>query len=316
MPQTTTPKYPSTQQELNSIADTIYDSLEIPEILAAFEEKKPGKYTAGFIVDLRTRKTTAFNFPDEEQRNSIHEAFKVELIGLKVICCDNFQDLKGYIHDGFPKNLWKVKYDEAGMTVYESASHNNWENLVALNKRMKDFIALYPTELTAGFMPAGFSAKVSSDTQNFDAKYAEFKTARGTYLGTGAKINANNLVYEDLQNLQNDAHMVFRYKPEALKLFMFSVVKAFVSPPGSASLGIDIIEEGTNLPLANATITIQSATGIAITKTSNDLGQVNFPNIDPDNYRVKIQPAGKREINLVKEVNTGVSARLKVTIPA
>jgi hypothetical protein len=180
---------------------------------------------------------------------------------------------------------------------------------------MTDFIGLYPTELTNGFMPAGFSAKVSTDAQNFAAKYEEFKTARGTYLGTGAKINANNIVYEDLQNLQNDAHMVFRYNPEALKLFMFSVVKAIVSPPGSASLGIDIIEEGTNLPVANATITIQSATGIAITKSTDDKGQVDFPNIDPDNYKVKLQPVGKPEINLVKEVNTGVSARLKVTIP-
>ena len=53
MPNTTTPKYPSTQQELYSIADTMYDSLEIPSNLAAFEAKKPGKYTPDFILELK-----------------------------------------------------------------------------------------------------------------------------------------------------------------------------------------------------------------------------------------------------------------------
>jgi hypothetical protein len=316
MPQTTTSKYPSTQQELYSIADTMYDNLENPTNLAAFQAKKPGKYTPAFILGLRANKTAAFNMPDDVQRNSIFETFKVELTGLNAICCENFQDLKGYIHDGFPKDQWKIKYDEAGMTVYESASHNNWENTIALNKKMNDFIDLYPAQLTTGFMPVGFAAQVSEDADAFALKYAAFKSAKETSVATGAKLTADNQVYSDLQNLQNDAHIVFRNNPEALKQFMFSVVKSIVSPPGSASLGIDLKEEGTNLPVADATVTIQSATGIAVTKTTNDMGQVDFPQIDPDNYRVKIQPVGKPDINLVKEVNTGVSARLKVMIPA
>ena len=53
-----------------------------------------------------------------------------------------------------------------------------------------------------------------------------------------------------------------------------------------------------------------------ITATTDEKGQADFLSIDPDNYKVKIQPVGKPEINLVKEVNTGVSARLKVMVPA
>jgi hypothetical protein len=210
----------------------------------------------------------------------------------------------------------KIKYDEAGMTVYDAALHYNWDNVVALNKKMKDFIDLYPTQLTNGFMPLPFKAKVLSDEDKFAQKYAAFKTSKETSTATGAKITADNLVYQDLQNLQHDAHIVFRNNPEALKQFMFSVIKTRISPPGSASLGIDVKEEGTNLPVANATITIQSETGIAITKATNDAGQADFPHINPDNYKIKIQSVGKPDINLVKEVNTGVSARLKITIPA
>ncbi len=316
MPHTPTPKYPLTQQELYSIADTMYDSLEEPANLAAFQAKKPGKYTPVFIAQLRANKKTAFTMPDDDQRNSIHETFKVELTGLADTCCNNFQDLKGYIHDGFPSDQWTIKYDEAGMTVYTSASHNNWENVVALNKKANDFIAAYPTQLTAGFMPAGFAMQVSDDAGKFDLKYAAFKSSRQTGTGTGAKITADNVVYTDLQNLQNDAHIVFRTDAEALKEFMIASVKNIVSPPGSASLGIDLIEEGTNLPVDKAVITIQSATGKAMTLTTDATGKVDFHKINPDNYKVKIQPVGKPEINLVKEVNTGVSARLKVTIPA
>jgi hypothetical protein len=316
MPQTTTPNYPSTQQELYSIADTMYANLENPINLAAFEVVKPGKYAPDFILDLKTRKTTAFEMPGDVQRSSIHEASRKELTGLKDICCENFQVLKGYIHDGFPKDQLKIRYDEAGMSVYESAANSNWEKVVELNKNMKDFIDLYPTQLATGFMPVPFKAKVASDSNKFDEKYAAFKLSRETTSATGAKIAADNLVYVDLQNLQNDAHIVFKDNPETLKQFMFLEIKTLISPPGSASLGIDLIEDGTNLPVANAAITIQSETGIAISQTTNEAGQADFPKIDPDNYKVKIQPVGKPEINLVKEVNTGVSARLKVKVPA
>ena len=165
-------------------------------------------------------------------------------------------------------------------------------------------------------MPDSFKAKVLSESNNFDVKYEAFKSSRETASGSDAKVSANNLVYDDLLNLQNDAHIVFKDYPETLKQFMFLEIKTLISPPGSASLGVDLTEDGTNLPVANATITIQSETGIAITKTSDEKGQADFLSIDPDNYKVKIQPVGKPEINLVKEVNTGVSARLKVKIPA
>ncbi|MEI6487595.1 MAG: carboxypeptidase-like regulatory domain-containing protein [Bacteroidota bacterium] len=316
MPHTPTPKYPFTQQELYSIADTMYDNLENPTNLAAFQTKKPGKYTPAFIAQLRANKKAAFTMPDDDQRNSIHETFKVELIGLADTCCNLFQDLKGYIHDGFPKDQWNIKYDEAGMTVYESASHNNWENVVALNKKVNDFIEANPAPLTDGFMPATFPGDCTTASTAFDSKYAAFKTSRQTGTGTGAKITADNIVYADLQNLQNDGHIVFRKDAEALKQFMMSHVKNIVSPPGSASLGIDLIEQGSNLPVANAIIIIQSATGIAITLTSDASGKVDFHKINPDTYKVKIKPVGKPEINIVKQVDTGVNARLKVTIPA
>ena len=87
-----------------------------------------------------------------------------------------------------------------------------------------------------------------------------------------------------------------------------------VAPAGSASFKIELIAVGTNLPIPNGIVTIQSATGIAIKGTTNADGVFEFTKVDPDNYKVLIQIEGKPDINETKEVNTGVNARMKVMV--
>ena len=315
MPNLPTNRFPGTQTEEYAVSNLMYDTLEIPDILAAFEAKKPGKYTSAYILGLRNNRTTAKSLPDEEQRSAIHETLRIELKGLNFNCCENFQDLKGYIRDGFPKNEWRVKYKEAGLHDYDNARNSRWVSTNDLNSKMETFITTYTTQLTNGYMPAAFATKVTADATAFTLKYNAFELSKGTGVGTSAKVIANNVVYDDMQNLQNDAHMVFRNDAARLKLFMIMEVKKQVSPPGSANLGIELKEKESNLPVANASITIQSATGIAMHATTNAQGEADFSNIDPDVYHVKIQVTDKPEINLTKEVDTGVSARMKVVIP-
>ncbi|MEI8204835.1 MAG: carboxypeptidase-like regulatory domain-containing protein [Bacteroidota bacterium] len=315
MPNRPKPNFPGTQNEEYAVSKLMYDRLEITEIHDAFEAKKPGKYTSGFILSLRDNRTTAMNLPDDEQRSAIHETLRIQLVGLNFNCCENFQDLKGYIHDGFPKNEWQVKYKEAGLHDYTPASHGNWVSTNDLNSKMKTFISTYATQLANGYMPTAFATKVTTDAAAFTVKYDAFESSKGTGVGTSAKVIANNVVYEDMQNLQNDAHMVFRNDAAKLKLFTIMEVKKQISPPGSANLGLELIEKGSNLPIENASITIQSATGVAKHATTNAQGEADFSNIDPDVYHVKIQITGKPDMNLTKEVDTGVSARMKLVIP-
>jgi hypothetical protein len=42
------------------------------------------------------------------------------------------------------------------------AQQNNWQKVVSLNKKMTDFMAAYPKELAAGFMPLTFPADVAA----------------------------------------------------------------------------------------------------------------------------------------------------------
>jgi len=308
------PDYDMTQGELYSVADSMFASLGDPAKLAKFAAKKPAKYVPGILLTLKATLNTAKNMPDSVQVSSIHETNLLDLQSLTIPCEDNLQDLKTYIHDGWPKQYWKVKYDEAGMVDYEQASHGNWESVVKMNKKMNDFIANNTADLTTGNMPAGFALQVQNDSDAFDLKYTDFKNSRETAAVTAAKINANNVLYAALQDIQNDAHSAFRRDAAGMREFMISVVKILVSPPGSASLGMTFIEVGSNLPLVNVKVTIQSATGIAKVAVSVADGTLEFTHLDPANYRVLVQAPGKPDMNLTKEVNTGVNARMKVMV--
>jgi len=189
--------------------------------------------------------------------------------------------------------------------------------VVALNKKMVDFIANYPTELGNGHMPGAFPTKVIGDIGAFNLKYGAFKTAKQTGTGTGAKITADNVVFGNTQDLQNDAHIVCIDDAELLKEFMFMAVKKVVSPAGSASLGVSAEQGGTNVMMAGVKFTIQSATGVAMSVTTGADGLGEFPSgLDPDNYKGTVEAEGKDTIHFVKEVNTGVNARLKIIFPA
>lgn len=304
------PTYDSTQQELYSISDTMNTNLGVN--MAAFAAYKAGKYTALFLTALRGKRTAAMAFPDEDQRTSVFETLKVGTTDARIKCTNNFDDLRGFIDDGFSDELRKIKYEEAGGNFMRDALRNNWEKVVGLNLAMIDFIALYPAELGAGFMPATFAAKVALDSGAFNTVYGQFKVARQTGVATGAKITANNLVDDDMKDLQRDAGRVYRDDAEKLKLFTIGVIKDIVSPPGSASLKITCKQKVTNVPKQGLVITIQSRDGIAIEGTTDATGVVVFENIDPADYSVVIVVPGFPNIVKVKEVNTGVAARMEV----
>ncbi len=309
-----TANYDCTQQELYSIADTMYGN--IPTDLADFLLHKPLKYVPLFLSDIAARRTTAMGMKDDTQTSSVHETLKQELTDMRVICTDNFGKLKSYIVDGFPENVHKTKFDEAGQLLMGASLKNNWEKVVDLNKKVKDFIAAYPTELDAGFMPVGFAGDVNTAITNYDLKYSAFKNARQTGTATGGKIKANNLVDKDMKSIQSDAFVIFKYDAEKLKRYTITVIKSIVSPPGSASLKITCKQAVTNVLMVGLDITIKSKDGIAQTGVTDATGVLVFDNIDPADYTVTVKVVGHPDMVIAKEVNTGTAARLDVSTPA
>lgn len=306
-------KYNCTQQALYSIGNLAWDNCLA--FISSFVAYK-AKYVALFVTGKKTAIATASALPDDTNRRSPAELARLQLQILNDTCDLDFQKLKGYIEDGFPKAEWTTRFNSAGQTYYAKSANENWENTVGMNNNMNAFIALPANNallLSPGGMPVGFAAQVTTDTGAFLTKYNAMKTARETGVATGGKVTANNAVYDDMQLMFHDAHRVFPTDAEKLLQFNFHALKNIVAPPGSASLKVTV-QKPDNSFVAGVPVTIQSATGVPITVNTDADGVAHFDGIDPDPYRVTLNVATFVPVDEEKDVDTGVDARLVVKL--
>ncbi|MFI5220372.1 MAG: hypothetical protein ACHQNT_12885 [Bacteroidia bacterium] len=301
--------YKCTEVELYSISELAINNLETD--LAAFAAKK-AKYTALFVTGLRGLRTTAMGLPDEETRNATHQTLKGLLPGLAEPCKDNFNDLKGYIRDGWPNENPTPRYEAAGLIKYNNIGANNWENVVGMNESMTQFIADNTAILTApGGMPGTFAAKVTTDATAFGDTYSDYKTSRETGTARAAKIKANNNLYDAVVEFQKDGvEMVFRKDEANQKRYIFSALKDIVSPPGSASLKVTI-KNALDILIPDKTVTIKKIGSAPIMSRTNAEGVALFASVDAGAYEGEVDNNGV-PVRFTKDVNTGVDARVVV----
>ncbi len=311
--------YTCTEQELYAIAELGYNNLEGD--LAVFAAKST-KYDATFLAALRLTRTDAMALPDEEERDVEHQVLRNQLVkDFLPPVLDNFNDLKGYIKDGWPNQDPEPRYEAAGGKKYAKAAEKNWEYVVGLNDSMTKFIAAHSGKLAdPGGMPAAFAAKVSGDEGNFDDKYDLFMLARETSAARAEKVTANNLLHKELMNvLEDGAERVYRNDEAKQKNYVFATLKDIVSPPGSASLRALVLrEDDTPVEGASVTIRLQGAEALGvvappITVITDGEGVALFENADPGRYDGSATSAdGTVTETFTKEIDTGVKARVTV----
>ena len=305
-------KYKCTQQELYGISDSMITSLTAH--MAPFTAMKPTKYVAGFPAALQLQRTNTMALLDDDQRTALHEIQRARLVILADKCIYDFKVLRTYINDGFPIGERHAQYVSAGQNNFKKAINENWEEVTGMNTKMNAYLAIAAnvTALTTGHMQTGFAALVTADTLAFQTSLTAFMGTRHTGTATGDKIKANNLLYDAMIDLHTDAVVAIEGDLELLKEFTFSDVKNLISPPGSASLEVELMKVVANTPV-DGTITIQKEGGIAIVLPTTD-AVAKFAHIDPARYHVHVVVAGSPDVDVFKDVNTGVNARLKLTI--
>lgn len=311
--------YNSTELELYAIAELGYNNLE--EDLAAFAAKNT-KYDATFLAALRQTRTDAKALPDEEARNVTHQVLRNKLVkDFLPPVLDNFNDLKGYIKDGWPNEDPEPRFEAAGGTKYAKAATKDWENVVGLNDSMKKFITDNAAILeTPGGMPDSFADKVTADAANFSTNYDLFMKARETGVARGEKVTANNLLHSQMMDVFEDgAERVFRNDAAKQKNYVFATLKDIVSPPGSASLRALVLrEDDTPVEGASVTIRLQGAEEIEIvappiTVVTDAEGVALFESADPGRYDGSATSGdGTVTVDFTKEIDTGVNARVTV----
>ena len=311
--------YRCTELELYAIGELAYNNLEGD--LPAFAAKST-KYTTDFLAALRLTRTTAMDLPDEEARNVEHQVIRNQLVDeFLPPVLDNFNDLKGYIKDGWPGEKPEPRYEAAGGTKYAKAAKKNWENVAGLNDSMKKFINAHAAKLTdPGGMPDSFPLKVVADDGNFTTSYDLFMQARETSVARGEKITANNLLHKELMKvLEDGAERVFRNDAAKQKNYVFDTLKDLVSPPGSASLRALVIRED-DTPVVDVSVTIRlkdaellEIVAPPITVVTDAEGIAQFENADPGRYNGSATSSdGLVSVNFSKEIDTGVKARITV----
>ena len=303
-----TPVYKCTQMQLYSISETAISNLEAN--LPVFFDFKT-KYTAAYVDSLKAARVAAFSLADVDVRNAVSETLRMEMLPFATNCIKHFQYLKRYIDDAFSVDLRTINYKAAGLTEYDGAKMNNWEDMIGMNLKMNAFIKANISLLTTnGYMPATFAAKVVADSDGFAMKYAGFKVARQTSEKTAEKVRANNALYTSMMDFMADGQMLFSGNDEMKKLFTFSVLKSLVSPPGSASLKVAVRNnDGSAAEGIKVIIREDEDNAPEIVGVSDASGEVFFNKIDAGVYGVSV---GFEKVQLfTKEVNTGVDARME-----
>jgi hypothetical protein len=308
--------YNCSENELYAITLIILQNLtnDRPDFFA-----KKAKYTAGFITALEGQRTAAIALPDEESRNGVHQSAKNLLPGLLVPIKDNFNDLKGYIRDGWAGEDPKPRYEAAGLNDYNSIGVNNWEAVLDLNEQMNDFIndAVNNPILIdpgPGGAPATFPAKVTADANAFEAQYTLFMLSRQTTTARNAKIQANNDLYDAIMDVCKDGkEMIYRTDSGGRKRYTWDTIKDMVSAPGAASLKVTGKHADDTL-VASANVEIKQTGQPAITVQLVN-GTALASNVDPGDYAGKIIINGNVVATFNKTVNVGTNARIEVQVP-
>lgn len=306
------PEYRTSQAVLYSLLLTAWSNCLL--LLGDFTAVK-GFYLAAYVAAAKAEVVAARNLPNEEERGSVSQADRVQLVKRLNKCLRNFRVLKLYIKTAFAEDLVDIKIQEAGGIYYALASNENWASAVLLNTTMMHFINTYSVELLAGNnMPAGFEALVIADAGTFETDYETYKSDAQTTDETDEKIVANNAVYKKAMLMMEDGKVIFEEDPGKQKMFELTALLDLIAPPGSASLTVDVLVEGENKAAVGLSVDIQADGGVVLHDETDANGEAHFLNTPPTDYHYTISGVGFETVQGSKTIGVGIAARFEVKV--
>ena len=139
-------------------------------------------------------------------------------------------------------------------------------------------------------MPATFTASLTLAATNFANQYLTFKSAEETSSATAVKINANNACYRTLTGMLRDGQVIFANDLETKKLFVFSTLWDLINPPVTGMKG-EVKVNGSNEPMAGATISIQKEGEVAFEMLTDDDGRYSHQ-VSAEKYTISVGAVG------------------------
>lgn len=191
-------------------------------------------FTTLYCDNVKTHAIDAEALPNAIIRSSKHEEKRVLILPQAKICLNLAIKLKYYIRKTWAKNLWNIKYNEAGLSVYRKASKGNWEVLAVMLNNNKIFITDNSAALIAKGMPADFGTNFNTQLgalrpliMSFVEAENEAKIARNT------KVTANNNLWLEVTNIAEAGKLIYINDPGKRDLFTISTQLELISGAGS-----------------------------------------------------------------------------------
>ena len=308
------PAYKCTQDELYAVCLLIWASCK--KHIAMFVLFRI-YYTLTYIADKITEILTANNIPDAQTRINVAEEKHIGLTKKIDECVEKWRGLELYIIKAFPKDVVKIKLEDAGKSLFKKAAHYNWEKAGQLMKKGSTFIADNLAALQAAGMPATFQAEFDTLKVDGVTMYMEFEQAMDDAEElTTEKVNKNNFIYEELKMVCRDGQHIFRKDRAKKEEFIFSCVLERVRGATSAYHEIKIpansqkvIEEivanspflnigQTELVLCNGDVTCTVGTGEVLQSGDATIVQPGVKTITVLNTNATLE--GRCKVRVVK----------------
>jgi len=227
---------PCSQATLYTVARNIWNAVK--SNIADYSGAK-GYYDVAYCEARILEIKAAEYLPDSQGRGTDSEIFKLELTGLAATFREEWQWLKGYIEDGFPKLEVKARVEEAGDKYYGKSGSSDWESVTQLMKQGRLFLAKPEriAVLTANnLMPDTFPDRFLAAETKFSEKHQAFMRAgQIAKEGTGEKAEANDTVYGKVMVACKDGKKLYRRDPIKAKQFTFKYQVGLVDGFGGPS---------------------------------------------------------------------------------
>jgi len=283
-------------------------TLAIP-ILPNFSNFKP-KYSALFINTQADEIEITASLPDKGMRNEDSKRYRVILAQKNEICLSNYDSLKRYIIDAFPKAEHKLSFASAGQSYCKKAKRNNWDSVNAMNDAASAFVTKHLATLTANqVMPPAFQTTLNAAIADFKAQHSLFIAEEAAIAAIAqAKVEANNKLCRNLKAMLADGQTIFKKNPAVKKQFTFSFLRYLASGIGTSGIKGSIVDALTDQPLSGVEISIVKKNR---TITSDDTGHYELLQVASGRYKIKFTKAGYLPVILEDyEIKRGITSTL------
>ncbi len=281
------------------------------ELLAKFSRFK-SKYTDSYLDDALKKVNDAKKIEVVSKRNATKKESRTDLVAAAKLCRQNFNKLKRFISDAFPKAVINDKFQAAGASFYKKAAKNNWSAQSSLINAAITFIEDNLVELNAnGNMPADFETTFKEDGKactDLITKYFGIDTTNRDI--TFDKIEADNAIFDALTDMLKDAQECLPEKDK--RNFVFSYLRKLAKGQTPGSLK-GYIRDQNKKAIAGAVITIL---GTELTTITSTKGYYRFGRLAAGEYIICISIPGRDLIEQTVTIKGGTAKTLSITIPA